>query len=261
MATPEFVTVNREGAVGIIQLNRPPVNALNSTIHGELLAAATQLDGDAAVRAVVLYGGEKAFAGGADIKEMADLGPAEIARFSATFTRALDALARLRVPSIAAITGYALGGGMELALTTDFRIVAEDARLGFPEITLGVIPGGGGTQRLPRIVGTGVAKRLVFTGKAIRGPEAVMLGLAEESVPASEVFDKALDLARRLAAGPTEALAAAKRMIDNGMDVDLATGLRMESAAFAALFATEDQKNGMASFIAAGPGKATFSGK
>lgn len=259
--TDTVVHVEREGAVGVIRLDRPPVNAINTAMHAQLEAAAHLLDVDPTIRAVVLHGGPKAFAGGADIKEMADLGPAEITLFGGNMTRALDAIARMRVPSVAAITGYALGGGFELALTTDFRIVADDARLGFPEITLGVIPGAGGTQRLPRIVGTAVAKRMIFEGRAIRGPQAVEYGLAEESVPSDEVIDRAMALAARLAAGPTQALAAAKRCIDDGMDVDLATGLRIEAAAFAAAFATEDQKHGMASFIADGPGKATFTGR
>lgn len=259
--TGTLVHVERDGAIGIIRLDRPPVNALNSQMHGELAAAATELDADLAVRAVVVHGGPKAFAGGADIKEMADLGPAEISVFGKALTRALDAIARIRVPVVAAVTGYALGGGLELALAADFRIVADDARLGFPEITLGVFPGAGGTQRLPRLIGTAAAKRMIFTGRPVRGQDAVTLGLAEEAVPTDQVLDRAMALARQLAAGPTAALAAAKRSIDDGMDTDLATGLRIESAAFASLFATEDQKTGMASFIAEGPGKATFTGR
>ena len=256
-----LVHVERDGAVGIIRLGRPPVNAINSQMHAELEAAAAVLDSDPAVRAVVVHGGPKAFAGGADIKEMADLGPAEIAVFGKGLTRALDTIARIRVPVVAAVTGYALGGGFELALAADFRIVADDARLGLPEITLGVIPGAGGTQRLPRLIGAAAAKRMIFTGRPVRGPEAVALGIAERAVPAGEVLEQAMAFARQLAAGATAALAAAKRCIDDGMDVDLATGLRVESAAFAALFATEDQKAGMASFIADGPGKATFTGR
>lgn len=256
-----LVHVEHDGPVGIIRLDRPPVNAINSAMHAQLEAAANRLDADASVRAVVVHGGPKAFAGGADIKEMASLGPAEIAVFGKGLTRALDAIARLRVPVIAAVTGYALGGGFELALAADFRIVADDARLGVPEITLGVIPGAGGTQRLPRLIGVTAAKRMIFTGRPVRGPEAVALGIAEDAVPAGEVLDRAMAFARRLAAGATAAIGAAKRSIDDGMDADLATGLRIESAAFASLFATDDQKAGMASFIAEGPGKATFTGR
>ncbi len=257
----ELVHVERAGAVGIIRLDRPPVNAINSAMHSQLEAAAHRLDGDASVRAVVMHGGDKAFAGGADIKEMADLGPAEIAVFGAGLTRALEAISRMRVPVVAAITGYALGGGFELALAADFRFVADDARLGFPEITLGVIPGAGGTQRLPRLIGVAAATRMIMTGRPIKGADAVSMGLAEEAVPGPDVIDRALAFAERLAAGPTRALIAAKRCLADGMDVDLATGLRIESAAFAGLFATEDQKAGMASFMADGPGKATFTGR
>lgn len=255
------VHVERVGAVGVIRLDRPPVNAINSAMHAELERAAHTLDVDRDVRAVVVHGGPRSFAGGADVKEMADRGPAEIAVFGKSMTRALDAIAHLRVPTVAAVTGYALGGGFELALATDFRIVADDALLGFPEITLGVIPGAGGTQRLPRLVGTAIAKRMIFTGRPIRGQRAVEYGIAEEAVPAADVIDRALAFAATLASGATVALAAAKRCIDDGMEVDLATGLRIESAGFAALFATGDQKTGMASFLADGPGKATFTGR
>jgi len=259
--TETVIHVERQGSVGIIRLDRPPVNAINSAMHAQLEAAAHELDADRSVRAVLVHGGPKAFAGGADIKEMADLGPAEIAIFGKGLTRALDAISRMRVPVVAAVTGYALGGGFELALTADFRIVADDARLGVPEITLGVIPGAGGTQRLPRLVGTAVAKRMIFTGQPVRGAEAVALGIAEEAVPADQVIARATEFAERLATGPTQALTAAKRCIDDGMDTDLATGLRMEAAAFASLFATEDKRAGMASFIAEGPGKARFIGR
>ncbi len=258
---PEFVTLELVGAVGVIRMNRPPVNAINSQVHAELLAAAEQAASRADVRAVVLYGGDKVFAAGADIKEMADLGPAEIAVFGATLTGAIDAIARLPKPVVAAVTGYALGGGCELALAADFRVVADDARLGLPEITLGVFPGAGGTQRLPRLIGVAKAKELIFTGRPVKGPEAVAIGLATESVPTAEVYPHALALATRLAAGPTLAIGAAKRAIDTGMDTDLAQGLRIESAEFARLFATEDQKNGMASFVQQGPGKAVFVGR
>lgn len=259
--TDTVVHVERDGLLGIIRLDRPPVNAINTAMHRQLEAAAHSLDADRDVRAVVLHGGPAAFAGGADVKEMANLGPAEIAVFGKRMTRALDAIAHLRVPVVAAITGYALGGGFELALTADFRIVADDALLGFPEITLGVIPGAGGTQRLPRLVGTAVAKRMILTGVPIRGEQAAALGIAEEAVPTGEVLARAVAFADRLAHGATVALAAAKRCIDDGMEIDLATGLRIESAGFAALFATEDQKNGMARFLADGPGKATFHGR
>ena len=258
MAT--LVRLELHGDVGVIRLDRPPVNAINSQVHADLLAVATEAEERPDVRAVVVYGGERAFAAGADIKEMADLGPEEISGFGATLTAAIDAVARLPKPVIAAVTGYALGGGCELALAADFRIVADDARMGLPEITLGVFPGAGGTQRLPRLIGVAKAKELIFTGRPVTGEQAVAIGLATRAVPAAEVFAEALAFAQRLAAGPTLALAGAKRAIDAGLDTDIAAGLALESAEFAALFATRDQQHGMASFLADGPGKATFTG-
>ncbi len=257
----DFVRLETDGSVGVIRLDRPPVNAINSQLHGELLAVATEAGDRPDIRAVVVYGGERAFAAGADIKEMADLGPAEISSFGATLTAAIDAVARLPKPVIAAVTGYALGGGCELALAADFRIVAEDARMGLPEITLGVFPGAGGTQRLPRLIGVAKAKELIFTGRPVSGEEAARIGLATRAVPAAEVFAQSMEFAQRLAAGPTLALAAAKRALDQAGDTDIASGLAVESAEFAALFATEDQKSGMASFLRDGPGKATFTGR
>jgi enoyl-CoA hydratase/carnithine racemase len=257
----EFVRLELSGSVGVIRLDRPPVNAINSQVHAELLAVATEAGERSDVRAVVVYGGERAFAAGADIREMADLGPTEISTFGATLTAAIDAVARLPKPVVAAVTGYALGGGCELALAADFRIVADDARLGLPEITLGVFPGAGGTQRLPRLVGAAKAKELIFLGRPVSGEEAARIGLATRAVPSAEVFDQAMEFAQRLAAGPTLALAAAKRAIDSGLDTDIASGLAIESTEFAALFATDDQKSGMASFLRDGPGKATFTGR
>jgi enoyl-CoA hydratase/carnithine racemase len=257
----EYVTLSVQGAVGVIRLDRPPVNAINRRMHGELLDVATQVQGNRDIRAVVLHGGERAFAAGADIREMSGLGPLEIAAFGHSLTTAVDAVARLRVPVIASVVGFALGGGLELALAADFRIVAEDARLGLPEITLGVMPGAGGTQRLPRLIGVTAAKQLIFTGQPVTGVRAVELGLATAAEPAGQVLIRAMELAGRLATGPTAALAAAKSAIDNGLDVDLASGLRWEADGFAALFATDDQRTGMASFLADGPGQATFTGR
>jgi enoyl-CoA hydratase len=174
---------------------------------------------------------------------------------------AVNAVARLTQPVIAAITGYALGGGLELALAADFRIVAENALLGLPEITLGVIPGGGGTQRLPRLIGVTKAKEMIFTGRPVDGAQAVDIGLASRAVPADQVFAEALKMARRLSVGATAALAAAKRAIDDGLDGSLSAGLELEGRKFAEIFGTEDQKIGMTSFVREGPGKATFVGR
>jgi len=170
----------------------------------------------------------------------------------------LAAIADIPKPVIAAVTGYALGGGCELALTADFRVSADNARWGQPEILLGIIPGAGGTQRLPRLVGTAKAKDLTFTGRFVDAEEALSIGLVDAVVPAADVYATAMAMAAKFAKGPALALAAAKAAINGGMDVDLANGLRLESHLFASLFATEDRTIGMASFIEHGPGKATF---
>jgi enoyl-CoA hydratase/carnithine racemase len=233
---------------------------LNTAMQTELRDAAEQVRADRAVRAVVLYGGEKVFAAGADVKEFAGQDHAFMMTDATRLTNSLDALARLPMPVIAAVTGYALGGGCELALTADFRISADDAKWGQPEILLGIIPGAGGTQRLPRLIGPSRAKDLVYTGRFVPADEALDIGLVDLVVPAAEVYSTALAMAAKFAKGPALALATAKAAIDGGLDVDLATGLRLESQLFASLFATEDRATGMASFIEHGPGKARFAG-
>jgi enoyl-CoA hydratase len=257
----EFVRLEIDGAVGVIRLDRPPVNAFNSVLQRQLIQVAGQVAENSAIRAVVLYGGERAFAAGADIKEMVGLNPGEIASLDGSLTDAVTAIARLPQPVVAAISGFALGGGFELALAADLRVVAENAVLGLPEITLGVIPGAGGTQRLPRLIGASKAKELIFLGRQFSGVEALALGLATRAVRPEQVLTEALQLARTLAAGATAALAAAKRVIDDWLDVSLSAGLDLESRKFAELFATEDQKIGMTSFVQHGPGKATFVGR
>ena len=244
--------------VATIRLDRPPMNALNTALQEQLRAAAAQVSDDPAIRAVVLYGGEKVFAAGADVKEFAAQEHTFMTRDAHRLTSALDALARIPKPVIAAVTGYALGGGCELALTADFRVSADDARWGQPEILLGIIPGAGGTQRLPRLIGPAKAKDLIYTGRFVAADEALEIGLVDAVVPKADVYATALAMAAKFAKGPALALAAAKAAIDGGMDVDLASGLRLESHLFAGLFATEDRAVGMQSFIESGPGKATF---
>jgi enoyl-CoA hydratase/carnithine racemase len=173
----------------------------------------------------------------------------------------MNLLAGLGKPVVAAITGYALGGGLEVALAADFRVAGESARLGQPEILLGVIPGAGGTQRLPRLIGPARAKDLVFSGRMVGAAEALEIGLVDQVVPDSGVYQAAVDMVKRYAAGPALALRAAKQAIDAGLGVDLATGLELERVQFAALFGTEDQRAGMRSFLENGPGKATFTGR
>jgi enoyl-CoA hydratase len=254
----QLVRVEIEDRVATIRLDRPPMNAINSTVQEELRAAAAQVTEDAAVRAVVIYGGEKVFAAGADVKEFADQDHAFMVRDAGRVMSSIDAVARIPKPVIAAVTGYALGGGCELALTADFRVSADDAKWGQPEIMLGIIPGMGGTQRLPRLVGPAKAKDLIFTGRLVDAQEALEIGLVDVVVPAADVYSAAVAMARKLATGPALALAAAKAAIDGGLDGDLASGLRLESHLFASVFATEDREIGIASFVESGPGKAVF---
>jgi enoyl-CoA hydratase len=257
----EFVHVETDAAVATIRLARPPMNALNAQVQDEIEAAAEQVASDGGIRAAVIYGGEKVFAAGADIKEMADAGYGQMAVDTKRLQAAFTAVARIPKPVVAAITGYALGGGLELALCADFRVAGESAKVGQPEILLGVIPGAGGTQRLPRLIGPARAKDIIFTGRFVGAEEAHAIGLVDRVVPDAEVYDAALALVKRYADGPALALRAAKQAIDDGLGVDLATGLEIERLNFAGLFATEDQRTGMRSFIENGPGKATFAGR
>ena len=260
-ADASSVRVEADGAVATIRLDRPPMNALNARVQDELAAAAVKVSADPEVRAVVLYGGPKVFAAGADIKEMAGASyvtmAADARRLQASFT----AIAKIGKPVVAAVAGYALGGGLELALCADFRVAGESAKLGQPEILLGIIPGAGGTQRLPRLVGPARAKDIVFTGRFVAAAEALAIGLVDKVVPDGQVYAAARDMVARYATGPAIALSAAKQAIDDGLEVDLDTGLEIERLHFAALFATEDQRTGMRSFIENGPGKATFAGR
>jgi len=256
----DLVTVETDSAIATIRLNRPPMNALSAAVQADLAAAAAQVAGDQAIRAVVLYGGQKLFAAGADIKEMSAASYAQMLPDSARLQDALTAVAQIGKPVIAAVTGYALGGGLELALCADFRILGESAKVGQPEILLGLIPGAGGTQRLPRLIGPARAKDLIFSGRFVAAPEALAIGLADKVVPDDEVYPAACALAASYAAGPAIALAAAKQAIDRGLETDLATGLELERLSFAGLFATQDAGAGMRSFLENGPGKASFSG-
>src|SRR3954453_1226210 len=256
----EFVNLEVTDNIGTIRLSRPPVNALNDQVTEELAAAARAAAADE-VRAVIIYGGEKVFAGGADITGMAEAGYAEMAPRGTRLPAAVNLRAARGKPAVAAITGYALGGGLEVALAADFRIAGERARLGQPEILLGIIPGAGGTQRLPRLIGPARAKDLVFSGRMVGAAEALELGLVDQVVPDADVDPAAVEMVKRYAAGPALALRAAKQAIDAGLGVDLATGLELERVQFAALFGTEDQRAGMRSFLENGPGKATFTGR
>lgn len=257
----DFVEVDVHDGVATILLNRPKMNALNLQMQREIRAAAEEISGRSDVGAVVLHGGPKVFAAGADVKEMADMSFQEMSQAAISLQGSFTAVAQIPQPTIAAITGYALGGGCELAMCCDMRIAADDAQLGQPEILLGIIPGAGGTQRLPRLVGPARAKELILTGRFVSAEESLRIGLVEQVVPSADVLDTAMALATRLARGPAIATRAAKEAVDRGLETDLVTGLAMERVLFASLFATDDQKLGMASFVENGPGKATFTGR
>ncbi len=257
----EHVRLEVEGGIGTIRIDRPPMNALDSTIQSGLVAAAAEATERRDVCAVVVYGGEKVFAAGADIKEMQALAYTDMVDRGRELQSSFTAIAAIPKPTVAAITGYALGGGCELALCCDFRVCGDDAKLGQPEILLGIVPGAGGTQRLPRLVGPARAKDIIFSGRFVAADEALAIGLVDRVVAPDDVYTAARELVGRYVGGPAYALRAAKEAIDHGLDVDLATGLEIERAAFAALFATEDRAIGMASFVRDGPGKARFTGR
>jgi enoyl-CoA hydratase/carnithine racemase len=257
----EFVRLEVADGVGTLRLDRPKMNALNVQVQEEIRAAATEAAERDDVKAVVVYGGEKVFAAGADIKEMADMQYVDMVRRSGALQSSFTAVARIPKPVIAAVTGYALGGGCELALCADVRFAAEDAVLGQPEILLGVIPGAGGTQRLTRLVGPSKAKDIIFTGRFVKAEEALAIGLVDRVLPADQVYAEAHAWAARFSNAASYALRAAKESIDRGAETDLETGLEIERQQFAALFATQDRDIGMRSFVEDGPGKARFVGR
>jgi enoyl-CoA hydratase/carnithine racemase len=256
-----LVRLEVDGGIGTIRLDRPPMNALDAEMQEQIRAAAAEASQRRDVAAVVVYGGEKVFAAGADIKQMQAMSYTDMVDRSGALQSSLSAVARIPKPTVAAVTGYALGGGLELALCCDFRVCAQDARLGQPEILLGIIPGAGGTQRLPRLVGPARAKDLIFSGRFVDAAESLAIGLVDELVAPGEVYAAARRRVERYVGGPAYALRAAKEAIDRGLEVDLETGLEIERAQFAGLFATADRAAGMASFVEKGPGKATFEGR
>jgi enoyl-CoA hydratase len=257
----ELVRLEVRDGVGTIRLDRPPVNALNDQMRHELTEVAQEVSDRQEIRAVIIYGGEKIFAGGADIKEMANKTVAEMTVFGGALSASLSVLAAIPKPTVAAITGHALGGGMELALTADWRIASAKAKVGQPEILLGVIPGAGGTQRLTRLIGPSKAKELIYTGRLVAADEALALGVVDQVVAPEQVYEAAFEWASRFTRGPALALRAAKLAVDTGQDIDLASGLKLETQLFATLWASEDQTEGMRSFLENGPGKATFTGQ
>jgi enoyl-CoA hydratase len=250
----QTIVVETRGRVGIIRLNRPQaLNALNATIKDELLAAAEAFEADAAIGCILIAGSEKAFAAGADIKEMAEQSYIDV--FGADFTADWERLTRLRKPIVAAVAGFALGGGCEVAMMCDIVIAADTAKFGQPEIKLGVIPGMGGTQRLTRAVGKAKAMDLILTGRMMDAAEAERSGLVARVVPAASLMEEAMKVAETIAAMSLPAVMSAKEAVNRSFEASLAEGVRFERRIFHALFATADQKEGMAAFIAKRPAK------
>ena len=247
MAYETIITETR-GKVGLITLNRPKaLNALNTTVMAEVIEAADRLDKDPKVGAIVITGSEKAFAAGADIKQMQP--KSYMDTFTEDFFADWDALMRVRKPIIAAVAGYALGGGCELAMMCDFIIAGDNAKFGQPEITLGVIPGMGGSQRLTRFVGKSKAMDMCLTGRMMDAEEAERSGLVSRIVPVNDLLEEALKVAGKIADLSLPSVILAKEAVNRSYETTLAEGLRFERRVFHSLFATEDQKEGMTAFV------------
>jgi enoyl-CoA hydratase len=252
--TYQNIVTEQRGRVGLIRLNRPQaLNALNAQLNSELGHAIAAFDADAGISCILLTGSEKAFAAGADIKEMANMSAVEA--FMGDFAGTWDAVARARKPIVAAVAGFALGGGCELAMQCDLIIAADTAKFGQPEMKLGIIPGIGATQRLPRALGKAKAMDLILTGRMMDAAEAERTGLVARVVPAASLMEEALKVAETIAAMSLPALIAAKEAVNRAFEAPLAEGLRFERRLFAVLFATVDQKEGMAAFVEKRPAK------
>ncbi|MEA2535702.1 MAG: hypothetical protein QOJ93_3513 [Actinomycetota bacterium] len=260
MLVPELLELEVTDGVGIVHLKRPPLNILNRALVTELADAALQAGRSPEIRAVVISGEGRHFSAGADVGEFETMGVPEVHEYGKLLDAAFRGWADLPKVTIAAVNGYALGGGCELALAADFRFASDRATLGLPEIQLGIIPGGGGTQRLPRLIGAARAKELIFTGRHVKAEEALALGLVDAVFPAAELLERAVEAARRYASGPLVALRAAKALV-NRADGDIEVGLDLERHAFSMLFGTEDWRTGAKSLAENGPGKAIFSGR
>lgn len=246
----ETLLLSVEEGVATITLNRPEVlNALNHNVFSELSEVAQQLADDDSVHAVIITGGEKVFAAGADIRDMANAEAIDIALAGRPSMKAFNIIENMPKPVIAAVAGYALGGGCELSLVCDVRIAADNAKFGLPEITLGILPGAGGTQRLPRLIGAGKAKEMIFSGDFIEADEALRVGLINKVVSAEQLMSEAKRLAKRFAMRGAVALRMAKSAVNEGLRMDLQAGLQYEHKCFSLLFATQDQKEGMQAFL------------
>jgi enoyl-CoA hydratase len=258
--SPETILVDADGGVAVVTVNRPDKrNALNSQVRSEVVAALDALRGDDSVRVVVFTGaGDKAFVAGADIGEFAQRTPLE-QREAMTGRRVFDEIAAFPKPTVAMINGFCLGGGCEMALACDVRVASDAARLGQPEINLGIIPGGGGTQRLPRVVGTGQAMRLILSGEIVDAAEALRIGLVDVVHPAAELRERTLEFARGMAAKSPVALRMAKAAVRAAAEMPLAAGLAYETELFVTCFGSDDKREGVAAFLEKRP--AEFTGR
>jgi enoyl-CoA hydratase len=245
----EYVKVERDGEVAVLTVDRQDkLNALNAQVQEEITEALLSL-GKEDHRALVLTGaGERAFVAGADLGAMKGMGVLEVKAFGEIGKAMMEALEGIPVPTIAAVNGFALGGGSELALACDIRIAAENASFGFPEVTVGIMPGAGGTQRLPRVVGTALARELIFTGRRVSAGEAKEIGLVNKVVPEGEALSAAKEMGWEIAANAPVAVRHAKAALDLALNADPASGIEYEADQFALLFATEDAREGMSAF-------------
>ncbi|MEG6523721.1 enoyl-CoA hydratase/isomerase family protein [Desulfotomaculum sp. 1211_IL3151] len=246
----ETILLNKEDGVAVITLNRPPMNPLNSKVYSELAQAADELQADDSVKAVIITGaGSKAFAAGADVAEMATLTPVEVYQFCQGSKTCVDKIENLGKPVIAAIRGFTFGGGCELTLACDYRLAADNAKFSLPETGLGIIPGNGATQRLPRLIGAAKAKELIFLGDIIDAASAEKIGLVNKVVSIDTLLEEAKAVAKRMAGKPTVAIKMAKEAINTGSNVDIHAGLAFEIQAFVTAFASADAKEGLGAFL------------
>ncbi len=246
----ETILVTKEDKVGVITLNRPPMNPLSTALWSEIGLAIDEFKADSSVKAIILTGnGTKAFAAGADVTEMATLTPVEVYDFCWGSKGTMEKIQNLSKPVIAAIAGVAFGGGCELTLSCDFRIAADNAKFAFPEVGLGIIPGGGGTQRLARLIGACKAKELMLLGDMVDAATAEKIGLVNKVVPVDSLQEEAMKMAKKLASKPAVALHMCKAAINDGTNVDIATGLALEIQNFVMAFASADGKEGLTAFV------------
>jgi enoyl-CoA hydratase len=256
----ETLLVEKEGDVAIVKLSRPPVNSLSAKSYGELFDVFCELEKDDAVKAIVVTGsGDKAFGAGLDVIDVAGKTIPEYFQFANAVRKSLDKISSINKPTIAALFGFVFGGGCEVALCCDLRIASPDANIGCPEVNLGIMPGSGGTQRLPRLIGIAKTKELLFMGDTVSGDEAYRIGLVNKVVPKESLLDEAKTWAKKLASKPRVALGLIKNAIDNGMNMDLPTALTYENDCFTLTYVSEDGREGMAAF--AEKRKPNFKGK